>query len=69
MKERINARLCPVCGRTYREHPALSRADNQTLICPDCGTREALSALGIEVAEQNQILEAIHRSAGFASEE
>lgn len=27
--------------------PALSREDNQTLICPDCGTREALASMGV----------------------
>ena len=43
MKERVTeARTCPKCGRTYTERPALSRSDNNTLICPDCGTREAL---------------------------
>lgn len=35
-------RICPVCGRTYDTYPALSRKDNKTEICPDCGTQEAL---------------------------
>lgn len=38
---------CPMCGKTYRGYPALSRADNATLICPDCGTREALESIGV----------------------
>lgn len=33
---------CPKCGREYNEHPALSREDNKTEICPACGMREAL---------------------------
>lgn len=33
---------CPVCGRMYAEPPALSRRDNRTLICPACGTKEAI---------------------------
>lgn len=37
-------RICPVCGRPYDEYPALSRKDNKTEICPDCGTAEALEA-------------------------
>lgn len=37
---------CPRCGRTYSDHPALSRRDNQTLICPTCGIREALESIG-----------------------
>ena len=50
---------------TYGYAPAagaLSRADGRTLICPDCGTREALESIGVVAEEQEQILEAIHRS-------
>lgn len=36
--------VCPVCGRTYTEAPAISREDNTTEICPDCGTKQALEA-------------------------
>ena len=34
---------CPICERETRKNPALSRKDNKTLICPDCGVNEALS--------------------------
>lgn len=37
MKERI----CPRCGKKYTGYPALSRRDNKTEICPDCGVAEA----------------------------
>ena len=53
--------VCPRCGQTYRGYPALSRADNTTEICPDCGVREALAGIGVGVEEQNSILELIHR--------
>ena len=53
--------VCPRCGRSYFELPALSRTDNETLICPDCGTREALDSIGVKPEEQEQILAAIHR--------
>jgi len=34
---------CPRCGASYEEdEAALSRRDNKTDICPDCGTVEAL---------------------------
>ena len=56
------ARQCPKCGRIYYERPALSRADNETLICPDCGIREALESLGVGTGEQDEILATIHRS-------
>ena len=63
MKENNVVRLfvCPQCGQAYSEHPALSRVDNETLICPDCGTREALDSIGVKPDEQEQILAAIHR--------
>lgn len=63
MKEDNVTRLavCPRCGKSYHEPPALSREDNETLICPDCGTRQALQSIGVDTAEQEQIIETIHR--------
>ena len=52
--------ICPICGKSYTGEPALSRKDNATLICPDCGIMEALDSLGIAHDEQEQILETIH---------
>ena len=37
-------RFCPLCGKTYTEHPAL----------------QALASIGIDAEEQEKILEAIH---------
>lgn len=54
--------ICPYCGKAYTARPALSRKDGKTLICPDCGIREALTGLGIDFEEQEKILEAIHRN-------
>ena len=53
-------RVCPLCGRAYTEPPALSRRDNRTLICPDCGTRESLDSIGVSKEEQDKILSIIH---------
>ena len=50
---RMNGRICPLCGKTYYEPPALSRTDNKSEICTD--------SLGIDEEEQNKILETIHR--------
>ena len=55
-------RTCPKCGCVYIGVPALSRTDNETLICPDCGTREALETLGISLKEQEKIISIIHRN-------
>lgn len=60
--ETLHIRIFPRCGASYGRTPSLSRADGRTLICPDCGTREALESIGVGAEEQEQILEAIHRS-------
>lgn len=56
--------VCPKCGQTYHERPALSREDGKTQICPDCGTREALASLGVGREEQDSILRSMHRAHG-----
>ena len=62
MKDNVRQiRVCPLCGKTYGEAPALSRTDNETLICPDCGTRQALNSIGIGKEEQEKILSIIHQ--------
>jgi transcription elongation factor Elf1 len=35
---------CPRCGRECERLPAVSRADNETRICGNCGTEEAMFA-------------------------
>ena len=58
--ERIE-RVCPQCGCVFTAVPAVSRTDNETLICPDCGIREALDSMGVQPAEAERILDTIHR--------
>lgn len=60
--ETLHIRICPRCGASYVRTPAISRADGRTLICPDCGTREALASMGVSREEQEEIIETIHRS-------
>ncbi|MCI6965631.1 MAG: hypothetical protein ACI3VA_08575 [Candidatus Limivicinus sp.] len=63
MKDNVRQiRVCPLCGRSYGEAPALSRTDNETLICPDCGTRQALESIGIDAEEREKIISIIHQS-------
>lgn len=52
-------KTCPVCGKTYKGHPALSRVDGVTAICPECGTREALESIGVSPEEQERIINSI----------
>lgn len=50
-------RMCPVCGQIYTDEPALSRVDNTTLICPECGIRQALESINVtDIDEQNHII-------------
>lgn len=37
-------RICPKCGKFFSVYPAISRKDNKTEICPDCGFQEAIIA-------------------------
>ena len=60
--ETPNERTCPKCGCVYTEVPALSRVDNETLICADCSTKEALESIGISKEEQEKIISIIHRN-------
>ncbi|MCM1530620.1 MAG: hypothetical protein NC093_11595 [Alistipes sp.] len=63
MKSEIREpRICPKCGQTYTERPALSREDNETLICADCSTRQALDSIGVSAEEQEKIISIIHRN-------
>lgn len=45
--ERIENMKCPKCGKEVNRLLALSRADNKTMICDKCGTKEALDAAGL----------------------
>lgn len=38
----MKIRICPRCGKTYSEYPAISRWDNETEICSKCGLEEAI---------------------------
>ena len=62
MKNEIQLRKCPKCGKLFSERGAASRLDNLTIICPGCGTREALESIGVDEKEQEKILDTIHSS-------
>ena len=35
---------CPKCGKKIKGYPAISRTDNKTKICSECGIKEALES-------------------------
>ena len=43
----MKIRKCPLCGKEYTGEPAINRAEQRTAdreeICPDCGTKQALT--------------------------
>lgn len=40
---------CPKCGKEVERLLALSRTDNKTMICDECGLMEALESLPPEI--------------------
>ena len=58
----IRVHVCPKCGKLFSERGAVSRVDNVTIVCSDCGTREALESIGVDETEQEKILKSIHNS-------
>lgn len=48
---------CPICGKTYTDFPALSRRDNKTYICPDCGVDEAMEDYFKAMSKQENLTE------------
>ena len=52
---------CPECGKEFAGRPALSRKDNETLICPDCGIRQALAPVIRDPAEIEEVLSVVRQ--------
>jgi predicted RNA-binding Zn-ribbon protein involved in translation (DUF1610 family) len=46
----LGVRPCPRCGKPLEDCPSLSRHDNETAICSDCGTLEAFEDSGMAPA-------------------
>jgi ribosome-binding protein aMBF1 (putative translation factor) len=55
-------RVCPICGSIYTGAGAPAKRDGaEVRVCPDCGTRNALSEMGLTPEEIQQILTTVHR--------
>lgn len=57
-KEKEVVKTCKSCGKTYTGYGAISRKDNKTEICSDCGTKEALEVFSKHLEEQKKDNEA-----------
>jgi len=52
---------CPKCGKDYDRLLALSRADNKTMICDECGVIEALKDAGFPQMIVKETVDEIRR--------
>ncbi len=55
-------RICPLCHAEYHSVLTMSRIDNITPICPDCGTRQSLENMNLLPEEIEKIISIIHRN-------
>jgi len=44
-------RQCPKCGKRFTEYPAISRRNNTTEICSQCGRLEAIADMRTRTIE------------------
>jgi len=51
----MKTEICPRCNGIMSEHPALSRTDDKTSVCSDCGMDEAIETfvLGARPSQHN----------------
>ena len=49
--ENTTDELCPICNKELGQYPALSKKDNETKICSNCGMLEALEAFNKHLKE------------------
>ena len=52
---------CPRCNKEIIGYPAISRVDNLTEICSDCGLDEALSVYGFSKFRRKLFIRRIKR--------
>lgn len=62
-------RVCPKCGRTYTREPSLSRKDNETLICPECGLEEGLRSVQSTLGLSDEDIQDVVKEARMIAEE
>jgi|OM-RGC.v1.029712485 transcription elongation factor Elf1 len=52
----IKSFICPKCNKETNDYPALSRVDNKTKICTNCGTMEAIEAYKNHLKDNDESL-------------
>lgn len=56
-----STKICPKCGKSYTERPAISRIDDSE-ICPECGALEAINAAGWSEKEKEEGMKLVRES-------
>lgn len=51
--------ICPKCKKEFSNPPAISRVDNKTPICSECGVREAIADFEPDKEKAEKLIEAI----------
>ena len=66
--ERNRIKTCPRCGQSYTGYPAVSR-NGLGDICPACGQREALEAMGMRAEKVEEMVAEIQRKSAAVQAE
>ena len=53
--------ICPICNKEYIGYPALSRVDNKTEICSNCGIRQALQHTNLSEVDIENLIQKINK--------
>lgn len=48
-------KICPICKKVFYDYPAISRKDNKTLVCSECGMNEIMDVFD-DVLFENEII-------------
>ena len=51
--------ICPICKKEFNNPPALSRKDNKTKICSECGIVEAINCFEPDKKKAQKLIDSI----------
>ncbi len=51
--------ICPICKKEFNNHPAISRKDNKTEICSECGIVEEINCFEPDKKKAQKLINSI----------